>query len=169
MTIKEVDLNRELVLKKQLIRNNEYYNTQRLFDDLYRRSTNGGKFFDLMKYINDDRNILLAFRNIKKNRGSNTPGVDGKTIKDYEDMKTSDFLKLIKNKLNLYKPKPVRRVLIPKGNGKSRPLGIPCMADRIVQQCIKQVLEPICEAKFHSHSYGFRPNRSAHHALARLN
>lgn len=169
MTIKEVDLNRELVLKKQLIRNNEYYNTQRLFDDLYRRSTNGGKFFDLMKYINDDRNILLAFGNIKKNRGSNTPGVDGKTIKDYEDMKTSDFLKLIKNKLNLYKPKPVRRVLIPKGNGKSRPLGIPCMADRIVQQCIKQVLEPICEAKFHSHSYGFRPNRSAHHALARLN
>ena len=56
---------------------------------------------------------------------------------------------------------------IPKPNGKTRPLGIPCMDDRIIQQCIKQILEPICEAKFHKHSYGFRPNRSTDHAIAR--
>ena len=77
------------------------------------------------------------------------------------------FVKHIQNMLRNYHPKSVRRVEIPKPNGKIRPLGIPCMGDRIIQQCIKQVLEPICEAKFHKHSYGFRPNRSAHHAISR--
>lgn len=56
---------------------------------------------------------------------------------------------------------------IPRPDGRLRPLGIPCIEDRIMQQCIKQVLEPICEAKFHKHSYGFRPNRNTSHAIAR--
>ena len=57
--------------------------------------------------------------------------------------------------------------MIPKESGETRPLGIPTIKDRIMQQCIKQVIEPICEAKFYQHSYGFRPNRSAHDAMAR--
>lgn len=73
----------------------------------------------------------------------------------------------VRKRLQNFHPHAVRRVEIPKPDGRKRPLGIPTIEDRIIQQCIKQVLEPICEAKFYKHSYGFRPNRSAHHAVAR--
>ena len=79
---------------------------------------------------------------------------------------TTEILERIQNKFRFYTPKPVRRKDILKPNGKTRPLGIPTIADRLVQQCILQVLEPICEAKFHERNNGFRPNRSAEHALA---
>ena len=153
--------------KKQKLRNNEYYNMQDVMDMLYEKSKQGKKFNKLMDYITCKENILLAYRNIKKNTGSKTCGTDGLTIKYFEDMCEEDFVKRIQNKLKNYKPKSVRRVEIPKPNGKKRPLGIPCIEDRVIQQCIKQILEPICEAKFHKHSYGFRPNRSTEHAIAR--
>lgn len=156
-----------LLKKKQLLRNNEYYSMQNSFDNLYYKSSNNKEFNNLMKYIVCDENIQLAYRNIKNNKGANTKGTDNRTIKDIEKINLEEYVKTIKQKFKNYHPKSVRRVEIPKPNGKTRPLGIPCIDDRIIQQCIKQVLEPICEAKFHHHSYGFRPNRSAHHAIAR--
>ncbi|WP_333781225.1 reverse transcriptase domain-containing protein [Oceanirhabdus sp. W0125-5] len=157
------------LMKRQKLRNNEYYDMQEVFDELYADSTNNLRFRKLMKHISSDNNIKLAYRNIKGNKGSVTPGIDNLNMKFIEKMGIDNYIQHIKKKLNNYSPKSVRRVEIPKPNGKTRPLGIPCIDDRIIQQCIKQILEPICEAKFHNHSYAFRPNRSTKHAIARAN
>ncbi|WP_308462467.1 group II intron reverse transcriptase/maturase [Clostridium weizhouense] len=120
-----------------------------------------------MDYITSESNILLAYRNIKNNKGSKTVGTDNKNIEHLKSLRKDEFIELIQNKFSNYTPKSVRREEIPKQDGRLRPLGIPCIDDRIIQQCIKQVLEPICEATFHKHSYGFRPNRNTSHAIAR--
>lgn len=154
--------------KKQSLRNNEYYDMQKVFDNLYCRSINNYEFHNLMEIITNEHNIRLAFRNIKTNTGSKTRGTDELTIKDISMTDIEKYVSRTQKRLKDYHPNPVRRVFIPKGNGKLRPLGIPTIEDRLVQQAIKQVLEPICEAKFYDKSYGFRPNRSAHHAIARF-
>lgn len=157
-------------LKKKQLRYNEYYDMQDIFDDLYDKSKNkpNYKFYKLMELIIKPENIELAYRNIKRNTGSKTKGTDSITIKNLEKLTIDEIVKEVQTRLNNYRPSKVRRVLIPKPyNDKKRPLGIPCMWDRLIQQCIKQVLEPICEAKFYNHSYGFRPNRSCQDALAR--
>ena len=153
--------------KKQILRNNEYYSTQALFDDLYERSQRGEMFTHLMELIASEQNILLAYRAIKKNNGSKTKGVNSTTIVEMGEKQPEELIAYVRKRLQNFHPHAVRRVEIPKPDGRMRPLGIPTMEDRIVQQCIKQVLEPICEAKFYKHNYGFRPNRSAHHAIAR--
>lgn len=145
-----------------------YYQMQDTLDGLYAKSKDGQNFNKLMGIISSRNNILLAYRNIKKNRGSGTAGVDGKTIKDYSKLSEESLISDIQGALKRYKPSPVKRVFIPKKNGSQRPLGIPTIKDRIIQQAILQVLEPICEAKFYQHSYGFRPNRSTQHAIARM-
>lgn len=157
--------------KKQKLRNNEYYNTQEMFDDLYNKSKNKKKykFYNLMDLITSKQNIELAYRNIKRNTGSKTTGTNGHDIEDLEQIYNKDIYEYVKNRLMNYKPHEVRRVEIPKSNGTTRALGIPTIEDRLIQQCIKQILEPICEAKFYSHNYGFRPNRSTKHAIARAN
>lgn len=154
--------------KKNILRYCEYYDIQPIFDNLYKQSKEGSKFSHLYNLIISDENILLAYRTIKRNRGSKTPGTNRHTIKYWENKPIEEFLKYIKGRLRNFKPQKVRRVEIPKSNGKTRPLGIPCIEDRIIQQCIKQVLEPICEAKFHPNSYGFRPNRNTENAIAYL-
>ncbi len=152
--------------KKEKIRYTEYYDLQTTFDKLYADSANGKVFQNLMALISSENNIKLAYRTIKGNKGSHTPGVDKRTIKNLASLSEEKFVRLIQKQFSWYNPRPVRRVEIPKPNGKTRPLGIPTIIDRIVQQCILQVLEPICEAQFSEHSNGFRPNRSTETAIA---
>lgn len=154
--------------KKQKLRNAEYYDIQEIFDNLYQESKNGRYFKNLVDVICSTENILLAYRNIKKNKGSKTPGTNKNNIDNLGTLTSNELVKHVREKFKCYKPETVRRVLIPKQNGTgTRPLGIPTIEDRLIQQCILQILEPICEAKFYEHSYGFRPNRSTHHAMAR--
>ncbi|QWH64055.1 group II intron reverse transcriptase/maturase (plasmid) [Bacillus mycoides] len=155
--------------KDRKLRHSEYYGMQPVLDDLYQKATKKTSFKNLMSIIISDENILLAFRNIKRNKGSKTAACDNVNIKDIEELKQSYFLKEVKRRFQNYQPQKVRRKEIPKSNGKIRPLGIPSMWDRIIQQCILQVMEPICEAHFSDRSYGFRPNRSAEHALSDVN
>lgn len=141
---------------------------QETFDWLYQRSKeNRMKGIDLYKIILADNNILLAYRTIKSNTGAKTAGIDELTIEAFKNSTTEELIRKVRSKLHDYHPQAIRRIEIPKANGKKRPLGIPTMMDRLIQQMFKQVLEPICEAKFYSHNYGFRPNRSVHHAIAR--
>lgn len=139
---------------------------QDTFDNLYRQSKQGSNFTKLMNIIKSDENILLAYRNLSKNNGSYTPGVDGKTIRNLSKLSNNELIALVHKKLNHYKSSPVKRVYIPKANGKMRPLGIPNIIDRLIQQCILQVMEPIAEARFYKSNYGFRPLRSAENAIA---
>jgi RNA-directed DNA polymerase len=118
----------------------------------------------LLEEIVSNNNLNEAFRKVKANKGSH--GVDG--------MKVDELLQYLKEngealKQSIldgtYRPNPVRRVEIPKENGKKRNLGIPTVVDRVVQQAIAQVLTPIYEKQFSENSFGFRPKRSAHDAI----
>ncbi len=150
----------------EAIRMARYYDMQYTFEDLYKTSKEGEITKDLYSHIQSPKNIKLAYRSIKANIGSKTSGVDGQTIQEFKDMSEEKFVQYIQEKLEDYQPSEVRRVYIPKPNGKERPLGIPTMVDRICQQAVRQVIEPICEAKFNSHSHGFRPLESPESALA---
>lgn len=121
---------------------------------------------NLLKKIIHKDNMYEAFRRVKKNKGSH--GIDGLTIDELQSYLEVNGVKLQQNLLDgTYEPLPVRRVEIPKDNGKKRLLGIPTIVDRVVQQAIAQVLSPIFEKTFSDNSFGFRPNRSAHDALKR--
>lgn len=154
--------------KKARLRNAEYYDLQNTLDKLYAESKNNCCFRNLMQYVASEDNIKLAYRNIKKNKGSKTAGADGKTIEDLNKWSISNLISHIQKRLKWYQPNKIRRVEIPKDNGKTRPLGIPTIMDRLIQQCFLQILEPICEAKFFERSNGFRPNRSAENAIAQV-
>ena len=119
---------------------------------------------ELIEKILSEENLQKAIRKVKKNKGA--PGVDKMTVQEVEEWFNQYKKELIFKILNKqYKPMPVKRVYIPKPNGKQRPLGIPTVVDRVIQQAMLQVLNEIYEPVFSEHSYGFRPNRSAHMAM----
>jgi RNA-directed DNA polymerase len=112
--------------------------------------------------VNSFYNILLAIKRIMSNKGSKTPGVDGKLLKTREEQIQLAYT--IKTQTR-YRPQPLKRILIPKKNGKRRPLGIPTMFDRAMQAVYKSALEPVAEYYADGNSYGFRPKRSTADAI----
>jgi group II intron reverse transcriptase/maturase len=118
----------------------------------------------LMEKILSKENLQIAIKKVKANKGA--PGIDKMTVQDIEcwfEQYQEELIEMIMNKQ--YRPMPVKRVYIPKSNGKQRPLGIPTVIDRVIQQAMLQVLSNIYEPIFSKHSYGFRPRRSAHMAM----
>jgi group II intron reverse transcriptase/maturase len=121
---------------------------------------------DLMRLILDEENLSSAARKVKSNGGA--PGIDNVTVDEMWLYLEEHRQEVVGKILNLsYKPKPVRRVEIPKPDGGVRLLGIPACIDRTIQQAVAQVLTPIFEAKFSDSSYGFRPGRSAQDAMTK--
>lgn len=147
-----------------------------LLQELYKESKlkyeshKTGNFNGLLEIIMSEANILTSIHKIKSNKGSKTPGIDGKDINDYLQRDYEEIIGEIQSKFLSYKPNPVKRKFIPKANkNKLRPLGIPTVIDRICQECVRNVIEPIAEGQFFAHSYGFRPMRSADMAIERIN
>lgn len=134
-------------------------------DFLYKGSKTGVAFTGLLEAIGHEVTIVTAIHNIKSNKGSQTTGVDKIKMDKYLQMPKDDVVCLVQAMLKNYRPKPARRVYIPKSNGKQRPLGIPTVLDRIIQECVRIIIEPICEARFYPHSFGFRPYRAQKHAI----
>ncbi len=120
-----------------------------------------------MGQVLDLRRLRAAYEAVRSNRGE--PGVDGVTVEAFgEQLEANLEALVVELRAKTYRPQPVRRVWIPKPDGDQRPLGIPAVRDRVVQQAVLQVLEPIFEADFSSHSHGFRPGRSTFSALREL-
>jgi RNA-directed DNA polymerase len=127
---------------------------------------NGGNEYPegLLEGILDRDNMNLAYKRVKANKGSH--GVDGMTVDELLQYLKQNGDQIRQELLEgTYRPKPVRRVEIPKADGGKRQLGIPTVLDRVIQQAIAQVLSPIYEKEFSENSYGFRPRRSAHQAV----
>lgn len=150
------------------LRNNEYFRKQFEFDYLYKLGLNNHKFNNLISRIINEDNLRLAYRNIKGNKGKNSKGISGKNLNWISKMKLNGFLKLVKRSTLNYKPGTIRRVGNPKNNGKTRFLGIKEPLDKIIEQAILQILEPIITAKFHNNSNGFIEGRSTRRAISQM-
>ncbi|MEB3103306.1 group II intron reverse transcriptase/maturase [Ferviditalea candida] len=147
-----------------------------ILDDMYQNVrdciANGEspKIKGLIEIMSSETAILTAIHKLKSNHGSETPGTDGQRMRDILESDYEQVIAGVQGAFRNYNPHPIRRTYIPKLNkpGEKRPLGIPAIVDRIVQECVRSVIEPILEAQFFSHSYGFRPMRDAHMALQRV-
>jgi group II intron reverse transcriptase/maturase len=127
----------------------------------------GTKYYTLIDKVYEMDNLYGAWGKVKENRGSR--GIDNMSIDQFGknlDLNIRELHRLLKQ--DRYEPLPIRRVYIPKPDGKQRPLGIPAVRDRVIQQALLNVLTPVFEPTFMDCSYGFRPERSAHHAIAKV-
>ena len=137
--------------------------TERMLSALV-NGVKGGKWFSLMDKVFAPKTLALAWAKVQANKGA--AGVDGQSIERFAakaELYLSELAAALRE--GSYSPQAVRRVDIPKGDGRTRPLGIPTVKDRIVQQAVRLVIEPIFEAGFAEGSYGFRPGRGCHDAL----
>ncbi|MEG0097719.1 MAG: group II intron reverse transcriptase/maturase [Romboutsia sp.] len=124
------------------------------------------KWYSLIDKVYDKKNMYRSFAKVKSNKGA--PGEDGETIEIFDESLDLNINKLHHElKANTYVSAPVKRTYIDKDDGTKRPLGIPTVKDRVVQQALRNVIEPIFEPEFHPSSFGYRPNRSCHHAIAK--
>ena len=123
---------------------------------------------DLMRQVLARENLQRAWEQVRANHGA--PGIDGTTVEEFPDFVRSPQWVAVKDALQrgTYRPQPVRRVYIPKADGGQRPLGIPTVLDRVIQQALAQVLGPLFEPGFSRFSYGFRPRRGAHDAVRQV-
>ena len=124
----------------------------------------GGRWFSLIDKVTAPATLAVAWEKVRANRGA--AGVDGQSVERFEGQAEQYLSELAAGlRDGSYRPQPVRRVEIPKGDGRTRPLGIPAVKDRIVQTALKLVIEPIFEVRFCPTSYGFRPGRGCKDAL----
>lgn len=124
------------------------------------------KYYSLYNRMLNEKGLLQAFAKVKSNKGS--PGVDGQTIADFAEHLSGEIAVLAHElRQKSYRPQPVKRVEIPKAGGGKRLLGIPTVRDRVVQQALLNILQPIFDPGFHPSSYGYRPGRSPHQAIAK--
>jgi len=124
----------------------------------------GGRWYSLMDKVYAPATLSAAWERVRANGGA--AGVDGQSLERFaaqEELYLTELATALRE--GSYRPQPVKRVDIPKGDGKTRPLGIPTVKDRVVQTAVKFVLEPIFEAAFCPTSYGFRPGRGCRDAL----
>ena len=127
-----------------------------------------GRVRNLMDLMHHPHWLRAAADRVLKRSYNKAPGVDGVTTREFRKGLDGKLEGLrLELKRGTYQPQPVRRVMIPKANGKMRALGIPCLRDKIVQEAIRMALEPIFEVEFHDNSYGFRPHRNTHQAVFR--
>ena len=145
-------------------------NLQELRRRIYRKAKaeKTWRFWGLYVHICKMETLRVAYREAKANDGA--PGLDGVSFEDIESHGVEEFLENIRQELltRTYQPTQNRRVEIPKGNGKTRRLGIPTIKDRVVEGAVKLIVEPIFEADFHESSFAYRPRRTAHQALDRV-
>ena len=124
------------------------------------------KWYSLIDKVYNKKNLYNSYKSVRANKGA--PGIDGVTVKAYGINLEEEIDKLHHElKTGTYEPQPVLRVEIPKPDGSKRPLGIPTIRDRIVQQAVLNILQPIFDPEFHPSSYGYRPNRSCQQAVAK--